>query len=156
TGADQPCTTWTPLLSDGKYYLPSNDFSGLVSTPMFAEFFLPLVEQECRFLTHSMYHLDGPGALRHLDLLLAIPELDAVQFVPPPSDTCFSSWVWVYQRIQKAGKGVQVTCRLDEIDSIMQTLQPQGLYLVVHDVPSRQAAESTLAALEKWCTQIGN
>jgi hypothetical protein len=156
TAAGQPCTTWTPLLSTGKYYLPSNDFSGLVSPGMYAEFFQPLLKQECRFLDHSMYHLDGPGALRHLDLILQFPDLDAVQYVPPPSDTRFATWAWVYQRIQQAGKSLQVTCRLDEIGEIIQALRPAGLYLMVHEVPSKAEAEHALTILEQWCRHPGS
>lgn len=156
TAAGQPCTTWTPLLSSSKYYLPSNDFSGLVSSLMYEEFFLPLVQQECRFLDHCMYHLDGPGALRHLDLILQVPELDAVQYVPPPSDTRFTSWTWVYQRIQQAGKSLQVTCRLDEIGEIMRALHPEGLYLMVHEVPSKAEAQRALIMLERWCSHPGS
>jgi hypothetical protein len=31
--AGLPITTWTPLLCDGKYYLPSNDFSIVTAQP---------------------------------------------------------------------------------------------------------------------------
>ncbi len=36
--AGMPITTWTPLLSEGRYYLPSNDFSILIGPQMFADF----------------------------------------------------------------------------------------------------------------------
>ena len=78
-GASQPISTWTPLVCDGKYYVPSNDFSIMISAEMFDEVFLPGIERECAFLERSIYHLDGPGALRHLDSLLRIPALDALR-----------------------------------------------------------------------------
>jgi hypothetical protein len=34
-----------------------------------------------RHVERTIYHLDGPGALRHLDRLLAIPELDCAQWI---------------------------------------------------------------------------
>ncbi len=145
-----PITTWTPLLSDGKYYLPSNDFSIMIGPQMFAEFFLPGIIRECRFLDRSLYHLDGPGALRHLDYLLEIPELDAIQFVPTVGDAAFAKWAGVYRRIQAAGKGVQVTCDLGEIDQVIETLRPAGVYLVVNNVPSPEAAAVLLKKLEQW------
>ena len=80
--AGQPISTWLSLVSDGTYYVPSNDFSIMISTEMFEEIFVPGLAEECRFLDRSIYHLDGPGALRHLDTILAIPDLDALQFVP--------------------------------------------------------------------------
>lgn len=145
-----PISTWTPLACWESWYLPSNDFSALISPTMFAEFFLPGIIEECRFWEHSLYHLDGPAALRHLELLLAVPELDAVQFVPPPQDERFLSWVDVYQRIQQQGKGLQVTCRLEEIPQVMDALRPQGLYLVVKGVDSIESAEHLLSTLERW------
>ncbi len=148
--AGMPITTWTPLLSEGRYYLPSNDFSILIGPQMFADFFLPGIIRQCRFLDRSLYHLDGPGALRHLEHLLEIPELDAIQFVPTIGDAAFARWSWVYRRIQEAGKGVQVTCTLAEIDQVIETLHPAGVYLVVNDVPSPEAATVLLKKLEQW------
>lgn len=80
--AGQPITSWLDLASDSKYYIPSNDFAALISPKMYREFFLPGIMEECCFLDRSIYHLDGPGALRHLDAILDIPELNAVQWVP--------------------------------------------------------------------------
>lgn len=148
--AGQPITTWTPLIADGKYYVPSNDFSIMISKAMFDEVFLPGIVNECRFLDHSIYHLDGPGALRHLDSLLAIPELDALQWVFGAGNEGFHRWVWVYQRAQAAGKGVQVICTFDELDQIMEALDPRGLFLSVSEVPSREAGLDMLTRLERW------
>ena len=53
--------------------------------------------------------------------------------------------------MQAAGKGVQVSCCIHELDHIKDTLDPQGLYLAVGDVPSREAAEAMLNELTLWC-----
>ncbi len=149
--AGQPITAWINLACDGKYYIPSNDFSALISSAMFEEFFLPGIQRECQFLEHSIYHLDGPGAILHLDLLLAIPELDAVQFVPTESDAAVARWAPLYRRIQAAGKGVHFTCDVAEIDDVIELLKPEGLYLQVKNAPSLEAAEGVLKKLERWC-----
>ena len=57
--------------------------------------------------TIRMYHLDGVGAIRHLDALLEIEELDAVQWTPgvgqpQGGDPC---WYDLYRRI-RAGRQV--------------------------------------------------
>jgi hypothetical protein len=149
--AGQPITTWTPLVCDCRYYVPSNDFSIMISTEMFEDVFLPGIIRECQFLDRSIYHLDGPGALRHLDTLLAIDELDAVQWVFGAGNEGFHRWVDVYRRVQSADKGIQVMCALDEVPSVMDTLNPHGLYLQVSDVPSRDAAIALLVDLSAWC-----
>jgi hypothetical protein len=148
--AGLPITSWTPLAVYGKYYIPSNDFSIMISKDMYNRFFLPGIQQECQFLDQSIYHLDGPGALRHLDAILSIPELDALQWVPGTGNEGFHRWVWVYQKVQKAGKGIQVNCKIADIDEIIRTLNPRGLYLVFGDCPTRKAAEVILNRLEKW------
>ncbi|MBE0697802.1 MAG: hypothetical protein IH586_12845 [Anaerolineaceae bacterium] len=148
--AGQPCTSWLPLTADGKYYIPSNDFSIMISTRMYEEFFLPGITRECQHLDHSIYHLDGPGALRHLDLILAIPELDALQWVFGAGNEGYDRWVWVYQKAQAAGKSIHVICSLDEVERVMQTLSPRGLFLDVSGVPNYEAGEELLRRLERW------
>jgi hypothetical protein len=148
--AGLPISTWTPLLCDGRYGILANDFSIAISSAMFADIFLPGIAAECRFLDRSLYHLDGPGALRHLDLLLDIPELDAVQYVPMLGDAAFAKWAAVYRRIQAAGKCVQVICELGEIDEVIAGVRPEGLYLVVNGVADAEDAGRLLRKLKRW------
>ncbi len=148
--AGQPITSWTPLVADGRYYIPSNDFSIMISKAMYDDVFLPGLRRECQFLDRTIYHLDGPGALRHLDSILAIPELDALQWVFGAGNEGFERWAWVYQKAQAAGKGIQVNCTFDEIDAILQALSPCGMFLSVSDVPNREAGLAMLNRLEDW------
>jgi hypothetical protein len=149
--AGQPISTWMPLVCDGRYYVPSNDFSIMISKQMYDDLFLPGIVRECKFLDRSIYHLDGPGALRHLDSILGIAELDALQFVPGAGNEGFARWVEVYRRAQTAGKAIQVSCDLSELGQVMETLDPRGLLLSVGGVPSREAAMAMLHELERWC-----
>jgi hypothetical protein len=149
-GAGQPISTWLPLVCDEKYYVPSNDFSIMISSAMFEEIFLPGLIRECQFLDRSIYHLDGPGALRHLDVILSIAELDALQFVPGAGREGYHKWVDVYRRVQAKGKAIEVFCTFQEIDAVMETIDPHGVYLNVSGVPSREAGEAMLKRLESW------
>lgn len=151
--AGQPISTHAPLICDCKFGVPLNDFSIMISKKMFDDVFLPGIIRECQFLDRSLYHLDGPGALRHLDSILSIPELDALQFVPGAGNEGFHKWVKVYQKAQAAGKAIQVFCNIAELDQVMETLDPHGLFLTVSGVPSRAAAETMLDQLTKWCVR---
>ncbi len=153
-GAGQPISTWVPLVSNNKYYPVSNDFSITISAAMYRDIFLEGVIRECRFLDRSIYHIDGPGALRHLDAILEISELDAVQFVPTPGDDSFVRWSEVYSRIQNAEKCVQVNCELSEIEDVIRTLKPEGLYLYVKGVPNEDSAQQLIHKLERWCLKL--
>lgn len=148
--AGQPISSWLTLMHDGKYYIVSNDFSAMISKKMFDDIFLPGIINECRFLDRSIYHLDGPGALHHLDSLLEIKELHAVQWVFGAGREGFHRWVPVYKKIQAAGKGVEVICDYNELGQVMETLDPHGLYLMVDNVPSREAGLDMLRRLERW------
>ncbi len=148
--AGNPITSWLPLLCDGKYYIPSNDFSCMVSNRMFREFFLPGLVRECQFLDRSIYHLDGPNALRHLDDILAIPRLGAVQWVFGAGNEGFHRWVEVYRRILAAGKGANVIIDYPELDDVIAALPAKGVYLSISGVPSQEAGEEIIKKLERW------
>ena len=51
--------------------------------------------------------MDGPGQLPHLDLLLSIPELKGIQWIPGDGQPNITKWPEVYRKIRKAGKLVQ-------------------------------------------------
>lgn len=146
----QPITSWLSLASYSKYYIPSNDFSAMVSNKMYREFFLDGIAAECRFLDRSIYHLDGPNALRHLDSILSIPELRAVQWVRGAGSEGFPKWVPVYQNIQAAGKSIIVYCDVADLELLMETLSPRGLAIEISDVATVEMGEKILSRLETW------
>jgi len=142
-------TTWLPLFDPGRYYPPSNDFSIMISPQMFREFFLDELVEECEWLDCSCYHLDGPGALRHLDALLEIDALDAIQFVYGAGNEPASRWLRVYKRIQDAGKNIQVHVAPEDIDPFMQTLRPEGVMMTLW-AGSVEEADALIAKVSKW------
>lgn len=148
--AQQPVTSWPGIVSTRKWYVPSNDFSCMISEEMFREFFLPGIVEECRYLEASIYHLDGPAALRHLDALLDIPELNAIQWVYGAGHGRATDWLDVYRRCQMAGKGIQLSVELDELETVIEHLKPEGVWLGVHGVSDYDTAASVLARVGKW------
>ena len=146
-----PVSTWTPIVHDGSFYLPSNDFSCMISKRMYDEFFLPGIAEECAFYERSLYHLDGPGALKHLDSILAIDELDAVQWVCGYGNEGFARWAAVYQKIQRAGKGIQLMCDISELDAVFETLRPEGVWFSdIRGINDRESAAYAVKRIEKW------
>ena len=149
--AGQTCTSaWLPLYcTDGRYYIPSCDFSIMLSTAMYREFFLPELLAEIAWLDRSIYHLDGPGALRHLDTLLDIPKLDAIQFVYGDGAKPASRWMHVFKKIQDAGKNIHVTIEPWEVDVFMENLRPEGVMLQTV-AASVAEADAILARIAAW------
>jgi hypothetical protein len=150
--AGMPTTSWLQLVHFGRYYIPSNDFSAMISSEMFERFFLEGIVEECRFLDRSIYHLDGPAALRHLDLLLQIPELDAIQFVPGAGNEGLERWMPVHRKIQAAGKAQQVIgVNLENLDVLFEGLEPIGIYVAsVNGVNDRETADAVLDRFSRW------
>jgi len=147
--AGQAITSWPGIVSSKKWYVPSNDFSCMISNAMFDEVFLPGIIEECRRLEASIYHLDGPSALRHLDSLLAIKELNAIQWVYGAGRGVASDWLHVYERCQAAGKGIQFYNGFEEIDAIISNLKPEGVWMAV-SIEDRGQAEAVLKRAAAW------
>lgn len=150
--AGMPITSWVHLIHDGKFYIPSNDFSCMISTEMFEEFFLEGIIDECRFYEKSIYHLDGPGALRHLDVILDIKELDAVQWVPGAGNEGFHKWIHIYKKIQNAKKSLQIIdITVEELDLLFEYLRPDGVWISsIKGINDKEAAEHVIKRIREW------
>lgn len=146
----QAITSWPGIVSRRRWYVPSNDFSCMISKAMFDDVFLAGIQEECRSLEASIYHLDGPGALQHLDSLLDIPELNAIQWVYGSGHGRATDWLHVYKRCQAAGKGIQLHIGLDELDTIMKELKPEGVWMGLGGVADRAAGEAALKKIASW------
>jgi hypothetical protein len=145
----QPSITWIGIPSWGKFHVASCDFTSMVSTEVFDEFYLPSLLSEVSHMTRNVFHLDGKGMLRHLDRLLAVPEIAAIQWVQGVgTDAPILQWLPIIKRIQAAGKGVMVDLQLDELEPFIAATKPEGLYLCLAAPESLQPA--ILKRLEKW------
>ena len=151
--AGLPITSWTPLISNKKNYIIQNDFSCMISTEMFDDVFLPGIVDECKFYDHTIYHLDGPGALKHLDSLLQIKELNAIQWVSGAGeDKSFLKWASIYKKIQAAGKGIQLVLNdVNELPQVFETLSPQGIWISrIGGVNDQYTADEVLKRVSVW------
>ena len=101
-------TCWATMLSQKPYFVLQNDFSAMISAAMYDEFYLPILHEECRMIPRTIYHLDGPGAVRHLDSILTVPELDGVQWINGAGAPGLDQWPDIYRKIHAAGKLCQV------------------------------------------------
>ena len=116
-------TDWNGLLSRDPAYVIQCDFCYMLSPDMFRRFVLPTLQEDARRLTNTIYHLDGIGELPHLDQILAIPELNAVQWVYGAGQPGPYAWVDVYQKILAAGKQIMII--ENGMDNGYEQLRPQ-------------------------------
>jgi len=144
--AKMPIASWIHLTAEDSMYIPSNDFSCMISTDMFDEFFLEGLIEECRHYGKSIYHLDGPGAIRHLDSLLSIKELNAIQWVPGAGREDIVHWVDLLKRIQSAGKSLMVyATNINDLRLALDNLSSRGLCIVINwDVETEENAKDIM------------
>ncbi len=120
------------------------DFSAMISPQMFEEFVRPYLAEQCAQLDFAMYHLDGTNALQHLDILLDMPELDAIEWTPQaglPGGGA-PEWFELYRRIKKAGKAVQVvSIGPDEVIPLLDAVGPEGMYILINDAVEEAQAD---------------
>lgn len=120
---------WSGIYSFEPSYILQCDYSYMIGPEMFGEFVLPGLAGLCRELTHTVYHLDGKGELPHLPQLLAIPELDAVQWVPGEGAPPTRMWKDVYRDIRNGGKNIHLIGGIEDFRAISEDIGSQGIYL---------------------------
>jgi hypothetical protein len=82
-------------------------------------------------MDYSIYHLDGPNALPHLDTLLNEPSITGIQWVPGAGNAPMGSkeWLPLYKKIQKANKNVVIDSSPEYVSTLYKNLDPKGLFV---------------------------
>lgn len=131
-------SAWMGLWCPEKWYPIQCDFSAMISPKMFEKFVAPYLREQARRLDHTIYHLDGPGEIRHLDILLDIDEIDGIQWVPGAGAEDVTSEVWLelYKKIQKKGKLLVLNSDSaadpDRVPWLLERISPEGVYVSVY------------------------
>lgn len=142
-------TAWTPIFSESPCYMLQCDFSYMISPEMFDRFVKPELAATCRRLGRAFYHLDGPGALPHLDSLLAIPELAGIQWIPGAGQKDCTQWPEVYRRIHRAGKKIQLFGGSELVEAIAAQIgSANGIVAIAQANPGDEAR--IRAGLRRW------
>ena len=125
-----PFMLWAP----GRVSQLQCDTAAMISPAMFREFVLPGLDRVTRWLDYSLFHVDGPDMVKHVDLLLELDDLNAIQFTPGPGVPRggHSHWHEMYKRILQAGKSVQaVWLNPEDVLPLLDSIGSEGVYLMV-------------------------
>lgn len=125
------CNAWLNVWSEKRWYPIQCDFSAMLNPTWFKRFALPDIRAQAAHMDYSMYHLDGPLALTHLDDLLSIPELTGIQWVPGDGREPMGheKWYPIYKRIQAAGKNIVSTVTPSRLSTMYRNFDPKGMFL---------------------------
>jgi hypothetical protein len=111
------------------------DASAMMSPAQFREFVVPALDEQCRWLEHSMFHLDGSACIPHLEALLEIEALDAIEWTPDPKVPGGGSPAWydMYRKVLEAGKSLQILCSEPaEVSPVLNALGTHGIYFLTY------------------------
>jgi 5-methyltetrahydrofolate--homocysteine methyltransferase len=156
--AGRGTSCWTPLWSPGKTYMLQCDFSYMISPAMFERFVMPDLVACCEHLDHGFYHLDGKGQIPHLDLLLSIPRLRGIQWIPGDGQPPPEEWLPLLQRIRDGGKLCQVFVGPQGARRIVANLGGRGFMLVIAggaEFVDAERAEAFLKTLAQEDVSLG-
>lgn len=128
------------MYSSGRINVVQCDMSCMISPEMFQEFLIPAFKYEMSHYDAVEYHLDGTGALKHLEALCSIPELDVVQWVPGAGSSENSNWTELYLKIDQLKKGQILSGNASEITGLASELKNRKQFYLL-DVNSRVEAE---------------
>jgi hypothetical protein len=131
---------WGP----GKVAKVQCDSSAMFSPKMYQRFVVPALTAQCEWLDYSLYHLDGTQAMVHLDTLLQIEPLDAIEWTPQAGIETGGNKRWheMYRRILAAGKSVQVVnVEPDEAQPLLDAIGPKGVYMLIQFKDEREAEQ---------------
>lgn len=141
---------WARVWGPEPFVSTQSDISCMLSPEMFAEFILPELDLVGQRFGRVWYHLDGPPAHRHLPALCSREYLRVIQWVPgagqPPNGPAYLD---LYRTIQRAGKILHIYVPMENIESIVRSLDPSRL-IIETTVRSVREANELLAAARHW------
>ena len=142
-------STWIGVLSNRPYAISQADFSVMLSPAMFEEFALPGLRSEAERIGRSVYHLDGPEQIKHLDMILSIPEIRAIQWPPFPGQPVLSgSWDGMIRKVIDSGRRLvmsDIPAEPDAVRLLFSRFPAEAFHLSMW-APDAAAGEAVLKA----------
>lgn len=140
--------SWMHLWAPKRCAQMQCDSSVMISPDMYKKFIVPELEELTSFLDYPVYHLDGQEQIRHLDILLSLDKLRAIQWTPVAGQPKTSAFVEVLKKIQKAGKNLVLTPGVDEIETLLDNLSSRGLHMVIN-AKDKEEADYVIDTIKK-------
>ena len=123
------------------------DVSYMLSPAMFERFVLPDLAACCGAMDYAFYHLDGKGAVPHLDMLLSLERLRGIQWIPGAGSPPAQEWLPLLRRIRDGGKLCQVAVQPKGALDIARALEGKGFEFVIYGLYTEEEAQGLLRAM---------
>ena len=139
---------WAP----GKMSKLQSDISTMISTDDYRRFVQPFIREQCQKIDYTLYHLDGVGAMHHLDAILEIKELNAIQWTPGVGEPQGGSpkWYDLYKKILAGGKSIMACwVTLDELRPLLDNVGGDGVHIEM-DFHNEHEVEEAMKTVEDF------
>ena len=146
---DGSILSWMNLWAPQRLAQMQCDMCVMISPEMFNRFVMPELEELCDFLDYPVYHFDGQEQIRHLDSLLSLKKLRAIQWTQVAGQPLTVDFIPVLQKIQKAGKNLVLNIRPQDVVKILDNLNCRGLIIDVRGVQSDEEAREIMKLVSK-------
>ena len=141
-------SSWAP----GKMSKLQSDISTMISVDDYRRFVQPFIREQCQKISYTLYHLDGIGAMHHLDALLEIEELNAIQWTPGVGEPQGGSpkWYDLYNKILAGGKSIMACwVTLDELKPLLDHIGGEGVHIEM-DFHNEREVEQAMRIVEEF------
>lgn len=146
---------WGP----GKTVKLQCDFSALMSPSFFRDFVQESLRQQTQQMDNVLYHLDGKDAIKHVDALMEIDGIDALQWTSGdtgPDGTC-EDWYTIYNKAREAGKSLWIKVYngdvdqwIRNVDRIVKRYGSHSLFLMFPDMSMADGEKLMDFAEKNW------
>ena len=135
------------------------DFSAMMSPEDFRKYIQPSLRTQSENVDHVLYHLDGPAAIKHMDALMEIDGIDALQWTSGDAgpDGTLPDWDVIYDKAIAAGKSIWVKVYSGEfedwirnVDRLVKKYGSHSLFLLFPEMSMEQAAYLLDYADRNW------
>lgn len=135
------------------------DFSAMMSPEDFRKYIQPSLRSQSENVDYVLYHLDGPAAIKHMDALMEIEGIDALQWTSGDAgpDGTLPDWDVIYDKAIAAGKSIWVKVYSGEfedwirnVDRIVNKYGSHSLFLLFPEMSMEQAAYLLDYADRNW------
>ena len=120
---------WMHILAPGRVAHMQCDMSVMFSKDMYREFVVDELKQQMEWLEYPVYHFDGIEQEQHLDYILGLDRLKAIQWTHVAGQPSASHYLPVLKRMQSAGKALIIMAPPDDVPILLENLSRKGLYI---------------------------
>ena len=151
TAYNQPSVNWMNMpVPGGRIHIPSCDFSFMIDTEQFDEYALPILQQEVKKMTHNVFHVDGIGVARHIDSILSVPEVRAIQWVQGVADDYpIIQHLDFIRYVQSKGASIIVDLNKSDLEKFMELVSPKGIFIWV-ETDNEEEETAIIKKILQW------